>query len=238
LSAVDLVNVELSSSIFVKCQGLYPFKFRSLVDMAASQLCISDPVFDSMSADTKKELFDRCGGNWKRVLRFLHSVQQASDTVDTSVGNKMQIKSGRYHTLLISNSSVYSCGSSLCGVLGHGPEITSCISFRRITFPSSSPVVQVSASHNHAAFITQCGEVFSCGDNSFHCCGHEDAIPPIYRPLLVESLRGIPCKQVRIGSSLKIQNDFNYLNFWCYIVGFIYMKSELFSYTKCVKNKF
>ncbi|XP_074290466.1 ultraviolet-B receptor UVR8-like [Silene latifolia] len=204
LSALDLVCVELSSSIFVKCQGLYPFKFRSLVDMAASQLCVSDPVFDSMSADAKKELFDRCGGNWKRVLRFLQSVQQASDNVDTSLGNKMQIKSGRYHTLLISNSSVYSCGSSLCGVLGQGPEITKCLSFRRITFPSSSPVVQVSASHNHAAFVTQCGEVFSCGDNSFHCCGHKDATRPIFRPLLVEALKGIPCKQVATGLNFTI----------------------------------
>ena len=71
----------------------------------------------------------------------------------------MQIKAGRYHTLLVSNSSVYSCGSSLCGVLGQGSETTQCVSFSRISFPSSSPVVQVSASHNHAAFVTQSGEV-------------------------------------------------------------------------------
>ena len=70
----------------------------------------------------------------------------------------MQIKAGRYHTLLVSNSSVYSCGSSLCGVLGQGSEMTQCVSFSQITFPSS-PVVHVSASHNHAAFVTQSGEV-------------------------------------------------------------------------------
>lgn len=71
----------------------------------------------------------------------------------------MQIKSGRYHTLLVSGSSVYSCGSSLCGVLGHGSETTQCVAFTRINFPSLAQVTQVSASHNHAAFVMQTGEV-------------------------------------------------------------------------------
>lgn len=71
----------------------------------------------------------------------------------------MQITTGRYHTLLISNSSVYTCGSSLCGVLGHGPETTQCVAFTRVDFPSLAHVVQVSASQNHAAFVMQSGEV-------------------------------------------------------------------------------
>lgn len=71
----------------------------------------------------------------------------------------MQIKSGRYHTLLINDLGVYSCGSSLCGVLGHGPDTTQCVSFMPISFPSRAQVIQVSASHNHAAFVTQSGEV-------------------------------------------------------------------------------
>ncbi|KAL2944241.1 putative E3 ubiquitin-protein ligase HERC1 [Bienertia sinuspersici] len=195
LSAVDLVCLELASSIFGGSQGLYPLKFRSLVDLAAFQLCVSHPVYAPMSFEARKELFDRCGGNWKRVLRFLQSVEQASDIVETSAGNQMQIKAGRYHTLLVSNSSVYSCGSSLCGVLGQGSEMTQCVSFSLISFPSSSPVVQISASHNHAAFVTQSGEVFTCGDNSSFCCGHKDTGRPIFRPRLVEALKGTPCKQ-------------------------------------------
>lgn len=74
----------------------------------------------------------------------------------------MQITTGRYHTLLINNSSVYSCGSSLCGVLGHGPETTQCVAFTRINFPSLVHVIQVSASQNHAAFVTESGEVSHC----------------------------------------------------------------------------
>uniref|UniRef100_A0A7C9DLQ9 RCC1-like domain-containing protein n=1 Tax=Opuntia streptacantha TaxID=393608 RepID=A0A7C9DLQ9_OPUST len=199
LSAVDLVCAELASAAFRGSEGVYPLKFRSLVDLAAAQLCASHPIFFPMSSEAKGTLFNRCDQNWKRVLRFLQSVQQASDIVETSAGN-MQIKAGRYHTLLVSNSSVYSCGSSLCGVLGQGSEMTQCVSFSQITFPSS-PVVHVSASHNHAAFVTQSGEVFTCGDNSSFCCGHNDTNRPIFRPRLVEALNGIPCKQVAAGLS-------------------------------------
>lgn len=73
----------------------------------------------------------------------------------------MQITTGKYHTLLINNSSVYSCGSGLCGVLGQGPETTQCVAFTRIGFPPLARVVHVSASYNHAAFVTQSGEVCS-----------------------------------------------------------------------------
>lgn len=75
---------------------------------------------------------------------------------------QMHVTTGRYHTLLISNSSVYSCGSSLCGVLGQGPEAKQCVTFTRISFPSPAHVIQVSASHNHAAFVMQSGEVSTC----------------------------------------------------------------------------
>ncbi|KAH7544169.1 hypothetical protein JRO89_XS15G0120700 [Xanthoceras sorbifolium] len=203
LSAVDLVCLEMTSKNFGGSHGLYPHKFRSLVDFAAFQLCASHSIFLGMSLKVQRELFDRCNGNWKRVLRFLQSVEHSSDMVETSVGN-MQITTGRYHTLLISNSSVYSCGSSLCGVLGHGPETTQCVAFTRINFPSTAHVVQVSASQNHAAFVLQSGEVFTCGDNSSFCCGHRDTSRPIFRPRLVEALKGVPCKQVAAGLNFTV----------------------------------
>ncbi|GLT83366.1 hypothetical protein SLE2022_016590 [Rubroshorea leprosula] len=203
LSAVDLVCLELTSRMFGGSQAMYPLKFRSLADFAAFQLCASHGIFVGMSLTAQKELFDRCNGNWKRVLRFLQSVLQSSAMVETSAGN-MQITTGRYHTLLISNSSVYSCGSSLCGVLGHGPGTTQCVEFTRLSFPSSAPVVQVSASHNHAAFVLQSGEVFTCGDNSSFCCGHKDTSRPIFRPRLVEALKEVPCKQVAAGLNFTV----------------------------------
>ncbi|CAL5423127.1 unnamed protein product [Camellia sinensis] len=67
--------------------------------------------------------------------------------------------------------------------------------------PARAHVIQLSASHNHAAFVMESGEVFTCGDNSSFCCGHRDTGRPIFRPRLVEALKGIPCKQVGAGLS-------------------------------------
>ncbi|XP_058218304.1 ultraviolet-B receptor UVR8 isoform X1 [Rhododendron vialii] len=201
LSVVDLVCLELVSRAFRGSHhGLFPPSFRSLVDFAAFQLCGSHPIYAPMSPNARNGVFNRCRGNWKRVLRFLQSVEQSSNVVETSLGNQMQIRTGKYHTLLIKDSSGYSCGSSLCGVLGHGPETTQCVAFTRINFPSRAHVIQVSASHNHAAFVMQSGEVFTCGDNSSFFCGHRD----VGRPRLVDALRGIPCKQVATGLSFTI----------------------------------
>ncbi|PRQ25109.1 putative regulator of chromosome condensation 1/beta-lactamase-inhibitor protein II [Rosa chinensis] len=140
-----------------------------------------------MEDNAQTVLFERCGGKWKRILRFLQSVEQSCILPLEGI------------TLLISNSSVYSCGSSLCGVLGQGPETKLCVTFTQISFPSPAHVVQMSASHNHAAFVMQSGEVFTCGDNSSFCCGHKDTNRPIFRPRLVEAMKGIPCKQVVAG---------------------------------------
>ncbi|XP_018439531.1 ultraviolet-B receptor UVR8 [Raphanus sativus] len=199
LNAADLLSLELTSKVFGGSSGsLYPLKFQSLADYAASQLCSVHPVYAGMGLTTQKELFANCEGNWKRLLRFLQSVEQSSDTVQTSSGN-MQVTTGRYHTLLINNSEVYSCGSSLSGVLAHGPETTQCVAFTPIEFPFSAKVAHVSATQNHSAFILQSGEVLTCGDNSSHCCGHLDVSRPIFRPKLVEALKGTPCKQVAAG---------------------------------------
>ncbi|KVI10499.1 Regulator of chromosome condensation 1/beta-lactamase-inhibitor protein II [Cynara cardunculus var. scolymus] len=143
-----------------------------------SLVCGSHPIYVCLSYRAQEELLTRCAGNWKRILR--------------------------YHTLLIKDSTVYSCGSSLCGVLGHGPETTQCVAFTPIKFPNHAHVTHVSASHNHAAFVTQSGEVFTCGDNSSFCCGHSDTSRPIFKPRLVEALKEVRCKQVAAGVSFTV----------------------------------
>lgn len=87
LCAVDLVCLELTSKTFGGSHSLYPQKFKSMVDFAAFQLCVSHGVYKGMTRDAQKELFDRCGGNWKRVLRFLQAVEESSGMVETSAGN-------------------------------------------------------------------------------------------------------------------------------------------------------
>lgn len=88
LSVVDLVCLELVSRAFRGSHhGLFPPSFRSLVDFAAFQLCGSHPIYAPMSPNARNGVFNRCRGNWKRVLRFLQSVEQSSNVVETSLGN-------------------------------------------------------------------------------------------------------------------------------------------------------
>ncbi|CAL9154241.1 unnamed protein product [Musa hybrid cultivar] len=203
LGAADLACLEATCRMFRGADGLFPDKFRSLVEFAAFHICNVHPIFGSLPHNARANLLDRCNGNWKRLLRFLQSVEQSSSSVETSAGN-MQVTTGRYHTLLVHNSSVYSCGSNLCGVLGHGQDTTQCAAFSRINFPSLSHVIHISASQNHAAFITQSGEVFTCGDNSSFCCGHGEVGRTIFKPTRIEALKGIPCKQVATGLSFTV----------------------------------
>lgn len=203
LRAMDLVCLELASKTFRANPGLFPHKFRSFVDFAAFKLCGIHPIYLTLGHDSKDELLNRCDGNWKRVLHFLQAVHQSSEMVHTSSGH-MQIQTGRYHTLLNHDMGLYSSGTNTSGVLGHGPETKQCVTFTPIRFPFPSRVVQVSASHNHAAFVTEAGEVYTCGDNTSSCCGHRDTRHAIFGPKLVEELKGIPCKQVATGLSFTL----------------------------------
>lgn len=97
LSAVDLVCLELTSRTFRGNHGFFPKNFRSLVDFAAFQLCGLHPIYASLHSASQKQALDRCNGNWKRLLRFLQSVEQSSDVVQTSSGNVLSIFFLRIH---------------------------------------------------------------------------------------------------------------------------------------------
>ncbi|WZY73601.1 hypothetical protein YC2023_005841 [Brassica napus] len=185
------------------------YHLTSRIDCTCTSCRLLDEFFSShycsrhkphAKCHKNKETNDQnnCQGEGVRFTCFLLSDNQEKSVDQTSAGN-MQVTTGRYHTLLINNSKVYSCGSSLSGVLAHGPETTQCVAFTPIEFPFSAKVAQVSATQNHSAFVLQSGEVLTCGDNSSHCCGHLDTSRPIFRPKLVEALKGTPCKQVAAG---------------------------------------
>jgi hypothetical protein len=82
LAAADLARLELT------CRALRP-----LAEHAASRLCAARNAFAVMGPADRGELLARCGGSWKKVLRFLQSVQQSSDTVDTSSGSVSMLSS-------------------------------------------------------------------------------------------------------------------------------------------------
>ncbi|GLJ16737.1 hypothetical protein SUGI_0288000 [Cryptomeria japonica] len=201
LSAADLARLEASCYAFRESYGFLPSRFKSMPELAAFQSCLADTMFFAMSLASRTELLNRCGSNWKLVLRFLQSVRQAFGSVETPKGN-VQVTTGKYHTLLVEDGSLYNCGSSICGVLGHGPEITQCGSLTRL--PLGLTVTHVSGSHNHAALVTQSGEVFTWGDNSSFCCGHGEVGCVIFRPTKIEALKGIICKQVATGLSYTV----------------------------------
>lgn len=88
LSGVDLVSLELTNSSFRFTHDEFvPQSSKSLVDFAAFQVCKSHPVYVCLSQRAQEELVNRCVQNWKRVLRFLQSVYQCSDVVQTTSGN-------------------------------------------------------------------------------------------------------------------------------------------------------
>ncbi|PKA60415.1 Ultraviolet-B receptor UVR8 [Apostasia shenzhenica] len=203
LSSADLACLEATCRMFRRSHETFPNKFRSMMEFAAFHLCENHLIYTSLPPQARQDLVDRCRGNWKKVLRFLQSVEQSSGTAKTSAGN-IQVTTGRYHTLLMHDSSVYSCGSSLCGVLGHGSDTTQCETFSCISFPSVSRVIHMSATHDHAAFVMESGEVYTCGNNSSFCCGHGEVRRALFRPTHVHALMGIPCKQVATGLNFTV----------------------------------
>ena len=109
LRAVDLVSLELTSRTF-RANARLDTRFQSnssLVNFAAFQLCWSHPLYSSMHLEERKALFDKTEGNWKRVLRFLQSVDQSSDMVETSAGNVLSPL--HYSSCVLYYSSSFTC---------------------------------------------------------------------------------------------------------------------------------
>jgi hypothetical protein len=89
LGAADLARVEASCRVF-RSKGHLAFaggEFVSLVEYAAYRICENHEIFASLSPGAKLALVERCGGNWKKALRFLKSVEGSSGTVETTSGN-------------------------------------------------------------------------------------------------------------------------------------------------------
>ncbi|XP_058218307.1 ultraviolet-B receptor UVR8 isoform X3 [Rhododendron vialii] len=183
LSVVDLVCLELVSRAFRGSHhGLFPPSFRSLVDFAAFQLCGSHPIYAPMSPNARNGVFNRCRGNWKRVLRFLQSVEQSSNVVETSLGN------------------VFTCGDNSSFFCGHRdvgrPRLVDAL--------RGIPCKQVATGLSFTIFLTRQGHVYTCGANSHGQLGHGDTndrpIPTIVEPL--ESVGAIA--QIAAGPSYSL----------------------------------
>ncbi|XP_047341162.1 PH, RCC1 and FYVE domains-containing protein 1-like [Impatiens glandulifera] len=208
LSVSDFACLEITCTTFGGIrEQLHPIlNFRSLVDLAAFRLCESHPIYSCLNETRKKKFLCRMGNNWKQALNFLRSVEECSDIVQSkSRSSYIQVTSGITFTIVLKDHSVYISGRHSFGSIILEDYLKH-QQFTRISFdqpPLTSYVdniVSVSAMYQHAAFITQSGEVFTYGDNSSGCCGYTtggDIDNQILRPRLVEgALKGIPCKQV------------------------------------------
>jgi hypothetical protein len=89
LGVADLARVEAACRIF-RSKGHVAFaggEFVSLVEYAAYRICENHEIFALLSQGAKLALVERCGGSWKKALRFLKSVEGSSGTVETASGN-------------------------------------------------------------------------------------------------------------------------------------------------------
>lgn len=86
LSALDLVHVEASCFSFRAPHGLLPLRFKSVVEIAALDLCNAHPLYSLLPPLYRMQLLRRCGSNWKMLLRFLQSMEQANGLVSTPKG--------------------------------------------------------------------------------------------------------------------------------------------------------
>ncbi|XP_047306683.1 PH, RCC1 and FYVE domains-containing protein 1-like [Impatiens glandulifera] len=214
LSASDFACLEITCTTFGGIRELlHPIiSFGSLVDLAAFQLCESHPIYSCLNEAGKEKLLSWMGNKWSRALNFLSGYNYIHDDEVKAAGvNNFTIVS----TTTKDSSHVYIWNGHSLGILLLMGDYLKHEQFTRISFDQPlttsyvDNIVSVSSKYEHVAFITQSGEVFTCGVNSSGCCGHTTGGDGthdhdidnnrILKPRLVEgALKGIPCKQVAV----------------------------------------
>uniref|UniRef100_A0A1D1XJ62 Putative E3 ubiquitin-protein ligase HERC3 n=1 Tax=Anthurium amnicola TaxID=1678845 RepID=A0A1D1XJ62_9ARAE len=80
---------------------------------------------------------------------------------------------GAHAIALTGDGSVLTWGRGTCGQLGHG-ELGNCSEPKTVEFLKCFKICHVSAGWNHSGFVTDTGDLFTCGDGSFGQLGHGD----------------------------------------------------------------
>ncbi|XP_015365250.1 PREDICTED: X-linked retinitis pigmentosa GTPase regulator-like [Diuraphis noxia] len=88
--------------------------------------------------------------------------------------NIIQLSAGSYHTaVLIENGDVYVWGSNSDRQLGLNSIDEDSVNVSVPTIvPIALPVVYISCGHNHTAFVTRIGDLYTCGDKEYGKLGH------------------------------------------------------------------
>eukprot|EP00245_Coleochaete_scutata_P001924 TRINITY_DN123_c0_g1_i1.p1 TRINITY_DN123_c0_g1~~TRINITY_DN123_c0_g1_i1.p1 ORF type:complete len:601 (-),score=119.16 TRINITY_DN123_c0_g1_i1:691-2493(-) len=193
LSAEDLARLEVTCSFFRKPAQFQPDESLSLGELAAMDMC--GRIVKTLTEEQRIALRIRCGGTWKLLLRFLQAGRKCYRQ------GQMQVIAGSGHSVAVSETgAVYTFGNGTSGELGRGavesdwrPSIVSALKGIR--------VMQVAAGHGRTLFVTDKGEVYSCGRD---CFGDPYEFPgpapkTITTPSLVEGLENIYVIQAAIG---------------------------------------
>ncbi|KAG0591247.1 hypothetical protein KC19_1G161100 [Ceratodon purpureus] len=206
LESLDLANLDMTSSVFRAPSGSIG-GFKSITEAAAHSYCEKHQLFESLDSSARLQLLARCEGNWKLVLHFLECLERSSGRVtEANAGKKVLTAGGKLHTLIVNKQGeLFACGKG-GAVLGQGQASTTTLETPRLIFlpAAASRIVQISASFEHAAFVTETGQVYTFGDNTSGCCGigmRAAELRAVLKPTHVRTLRNIPCQQVTTGKS-------------------------------------
>jgi len=86
------------------------------------------------------------------------------------------LAAGGTHSLILANGKVYAAGSDRFGQLGQGgTNRVNRSSFTNVFGSPSNPVVAVSAGGNHSLALTELGDVYACGDNTYGQLGQSNS---------------------------------------------------------------
>jgi alpha-tubulin suppressor-like RCC1 family protein len=117
--------------------------------------------------------------------------------------NIAQVVLSKFHSVfLVADGKVFTCGHGHGGRLGHGDEQSHVIPYQIKTL-CSVKCVGVAAARDHTVFLSDGGEVFTCGLND--CCqlGHGSTLSAAYKqslfPRRVKFFKGQKVTQVAAG---------------------------------------
>ncbi|XP_051146069.1 ultraviolet-B receptor UVR8 [Andrographis paniculata] len=104
---------------------------------------------------------------------------------------------GAHAVALLSGGRVLAWGRGSSGQLGHG-EMADCSQPTEVKALEGFEITCVSAGWNHSAFVSESGNLFTCGDGSFGQLGHGDYSSQC-SPLEVSYFSSKPVNQVACG---------------------------------------
>ncbi|XP_047320951.1 probable E3 ubiquitin-protein ligase HERC3 [Impatiens glandulifera] len=193
LDAHDLTSLDASCSFFSRiAQGE---ETLSWTEAAALDLCKKKLLsFESMTASQIEYLKNRCGGSWKRVLRFLLAREFCSRW------GKSQVLTGPGHSIAISSNGVVSSfGSNEAGQLGYATQGINSLP-QQIRSLFGVRIVQAAVGFQRTLLVSDTGRVYASGVTSFGevVPFDRDAVTS-FVPQIVDTLRHIFVVDITIG---------------------------------------